>query len=157
MGENESQSIEEARKELEENETAGDEKIRTLEDEVKEARRLLEENQTKLTEAERKHVVVQRDIERTSNKAESLEKRVQVLEDTITDATDSLKEERNAEELILLEGQYKEAEVRAESAERTCNVLERNIQETETEIEDWERKTAELEDEINAMNEMADI
>merc|ERR1711881_644807 len=62
--ENDSAEIEERRKELEENETTGDEKIRALEDEVKQARMKLEENQTKYTEAERKYVVVKRDIER---------------------------------------------------------------------------------------------
>merc|ERR1712098_341639 len=90
-----SAEIEERRKELEENETSGDEKIRNLEDEVKAARILLEENQTKFTEAERKYVVVKRDIERTINNATESLKELEERE-----GESSLKEERNAEELL---------------------------------------------------------
>merc|ERR1719244_1619031 len=123
----------------------------------------MEENHSKLTEAQRKHVVVRRDIDRTTTKAETLEKRVEVLEETINNATSSLKEleeregesnmkeERNAEQLLLLEGQYKEAEVRAEAAERSCNVLERNISDTKTEIDEWIKKKEEIEDEMERM------
>merc|ERR1712126_240079 len=144
------------------------ENVENVEDEVKAARIALEENQTKFTEAERKYVVVKRDIERTTTKADSLEKRVELLEGTIASATDSLKEleeregesslkeERNAEELILLEGQFKEAEVRAEAATRSCQVLERNLDETQAEIDEWQEKTRQLESEIAAMNDIAD-
>ena len=52
---------------------------------------MLDENQTKLSENERKNIVVRRDCERASQKAETLEKRVQVLEETIANATESLK------------------------------------------------------------------
>merc|ERR1712141_394453 len=112
--------------------------------------------------------VVKRDIERTTTKADTLEKRVELLEGTINQATESLKEleeregesslkeERNAEELILLEGQYKEAEVRAEAATRSCQVLDRNLQETQEEIDQWVEKTKKLEEEIAAMNDIAD-
>jgi len=162
-------SVEEARRQLEESETEGDEKLQTLEDEVKEAKRQLEENQTKLVDAQRKHVVVKRDIEKTVAKAESLEKRVQVLEETIANATDnlkeleeregesSMKEERNSEEILLLEGQFKEAEVRADAAERSCNVLQLNIQETSAEIQTWITKRERIEKEMEDMDDEADI
>merc|ERR1712183_586024 len=103
-----------------------------------------------------------------TTKADSLEKRVELLEGTINQATESLKEleeregesslkeERNAEELLLLEGQYKEAEVRAEAATRSCQDIERNLQETQQEIDEWIDKTKQLEEEIADMNDIAD-
>jgi len=165
---NESNEIAEARAQLEENESSGDEKIANLEEGVKEAARLLEENLTKKVEAERKKVVVGRDVERESQKANTLEERVKVLEETINNATESLKtleeregessmqEEKNEETVILLEGQLKDAVVRADAAERSCKVMERNITETDTEIANWEQKTKELEDEIAEMNDLDD-
>ena len=62
----------------------------------------------------------------------------------------------NEEKLRFLEGQYKEAEVRAEAAERTCGVLERNILETENEINSWIVKREHIEKEMLEMDSVAD-
>ena len=94
------------------------------------------------------------------DKADALEKRVALLEETIENAGKSLqelearegesseREELNEEKLLLLEGQFKEAEVRAEAAERSCGVMERNIEETTNEINSWKEKREKIEQEM---------
>nr|Q9U5M4.1 RecName: Full=Tropomyosin-2 [Podocoryna carnea]CAB55601.1 tropomyosin [Podocoryna carnea] len=164
----EEKKIEEARNLLEEAESADDEKMYNIEEEFKESKRTLESNETKYIEAQRKGVVISRDVEKTRDKADTLEKRVAVLEQTIASAGESLveleeregesseREEINEEKLIFLAGQFKESEVRAEAAERSCNVLERNIFETENEINTWIQKRKEIEDEMIEMDTVAD-
>lgn len=161
-------SLEEARKDMEENESTHDEKIHDLEDRIKDLRVQLEEATTKLTETERKNVFVQRDIVRTTEKANTLESRAKVLEDTILNAGQSLKdlearegeastkEEQNVENIVMLEGEYKEWEVRCEAANRTCCTVQRNIKETKEEIASWNAKADEIIAEIDMMND-ADI
>ena len=63
------------------------------------------------------------------------------------------KEEENAEQLVVLEARFKDAEVRFEAAERQCNVLSNNIKDTKNEIETWCAKTAELEKEMEDMDD----
>merc|ERR1712096_403315 len=77
---------------------------------------------------------------------DALEKRVEVLEETIRKATDNIKdlEERenetsekettNTEKIQLLEGQYREVEVRADAAKMNGQALSHNLVATEKEI-----------------------
>jgi len=160
--------FEELRGNLEDKESEDDEKMHELEESVKEAKRTLESNETKAIESQRKRTVVSRDVEKTRDKADALEKRVALLEETIASAGESLnqleerenesneREEINEEKLIFLEGQFKETEVRSEAAERSCGVLERNILETENEINSWIQKREEIEKEMIKMDEVAD-
>merc|ERR1712157_373181 len=119
-------------------------------------------------EAQRKVVVVNRDTEKVKDRADALEKRVALLEETIENAGKSLheleeregesseREELNEEKLRFLEGQFKEAEVRAEAAERSCGVMERNILETTNEINSWTEKREKIEQEMLDMDAVAD-
>ena len=124
---------------------------------------MLEENEVKLVEVKRKAVVLNRDIERVSEKAETHEKRMNVLEETIQSTGESLraledrelessdKEALNEEKIAFLEGQMKEAEIRLEAAERQAQNLERVLLDTDNERNSWSQKKEAIE------NEMADI
>ena len=99
------------------------------------------------------------------DKKGKLEERIIILEGQISSANDTLKdleekegtssfqEEAMAVELAVLEGELKEFEVQYESKERSCNVLQRNIDETKQEIKSWKDKKQEIEDEMASMNE----
>jgi chromosome segregation ATPase len=67
------------------------------------------------------------------------------------------KETYNEEKLAFLLGQFKEAEVRAEAAERSCQVLENNISEIQSEISDWNKKIAAIDDEMAQMDADFDV
>ena len=124
---------------------------------------MLEENEVKLVEVKRKAVVLKRDIERVSEKAETHEKRMNVLEDTIQSTGESLrvledrelessdKEALNEEKIAFLEGQMKEAEIRLEAADRQAQNLERVLLDTDNERNTWIQKREAIE------KEMADI
>lgn len=162
----ESSNIDKSREELERNENEGDEKIQSLEEQVKEIRQQLEEKNSKLREHQRKDVVVQRDIERVTTQAKSLERRCEVLSDTINNARESLaeleeregqastEEERHEEEQLLLEGQLREAEVACDAADQSLKSIERSIRETDQEIELWKGKTDELQRQLNEMDDL---
>ena len=117
----------------------------------------------KLVEVKRKAVVLKRDIERVSEKAETHEKRMNVLEDTIQSTGESLrvledrelessdKEALNEEKIAFLEGQMKEAEIRLEAADRQAQNLERVLLDTDNERNTWIQKREAIE------KEMADI
>jgi chromosome segregation ATPase len=121
-----------------------------------------------LREAERKLVVVKRDLEKTRDKADAMEKRVEVLQETIETANNNLreleekesnsqeKESLNEEKMTFLQGQLKEAEVRREAAERSCNVLRRNIDDIQVEINTWTKKISDIEEEFANMNDVSD-
>jgi len=156
------------RQELETKESEDDEKIQNLEEKIKEMKRTLELNELKCVESQRKQTVYTRDIERIREKADGFETRVKLLEETIANHGQSLqeletregeagdREQLNEEKLHFLEGQLKETEVRAEAAERGCAVAERNILETENEINSWIQKREEIEREMIEMDDVAD-
>jgi chromosome segregation ATPase len=90
-------------------------------------------------------------LEQTIEKAgESLKS----LEERESESTD--REQTQVEKLSFLEGQFKEASIRAEAAQRNVGVLERNILEATNEIATWKTKTAEIEQEMEDMDNMAD-
>eukprot|EP00794_Sanderia_malayensis_P013861 gene13861-15309_t len=152
---------EERRKELEENEQQGDERLQDLEEEVKLARQVLEENEVKLVEVQRKAVVLKRDITRVQEFGDSCEKRVEVLEDTISSTGENLRslEERetescdkeafNEEKIAFLCCQIKEVDVRVEAAERQVQNLERVILDTDNEKNNWISKRQAIESEMD--------
>jgi len=159
---------ENTRQELETKESEDDEKIQKLEEQIKEMKRTLELNELKCVESQRKQTVYTRDIEKVKEKADGFETRVKLLEETIANHGQSLqeletregeagdREQLNEEKLHFLEGQLKETEVRAEAAERGCAVAERNILETENEINAWIQKREEIEREMIEMDDVAD-
>lgn len=158
--EGDTSGIEDRRKELEDNEVEGDERLQDLEERAKEARRMLEENEVKLTEIKRKEVVLKRDIIRVVEKGETSEKRVNLLENTIQSTGENLrnleeredeaseKEALNEDKIAFLECQMKEAEVRLEAADRQVQNLERVILDTENEKNGWVSKRKVIEDEM---------
>ena len=80
------------------------------------------------------------------------------LEEKVKQARAQLEEnKKKLAEAELAAANFKEAEVRAEAAERSCNVLERNLNETVEEIENWRGKTADLENEIADMKMMSEL
>jgi len=163
-----SDEIEKSREELESKENDADEAIQKMEEQVKEAKRDLELNETKFIESERKATVVRNDTEKIRLNADEHEKRVAVLEEVIQNNGKSLedleakegeaseKEELNEEKFKFLEHQLKEDTSRGDTAQRACAVLERNILETENEINSWVKKRDEIEKEMIAMDDVAD-
>jgi len=113
---------------------------RELEEDLKEKKAVLEEYETKFKEAKRKDEVLQRDIQRKSNKEESLWQRANVLEDAIS--------QPNADELILLKGQLKAANIRAEGAVKRREVVECALDEVQVEIDALNQKKERLEKEM---------
>lgn len=163
------ESIETQRGELEEKEGDLDSSIIGIEEKVREAKHNLEINEFKLSTEEQKKVVISRDLGKMNEKAEGLEKRCQLLEETLTKAGQNLdemeerengyqdREMQNEEKVLFLEGQNRETEVRADQAERYCQTCERGIIETTEEIAHWVRKINALEAEMLAMDEVTKI
>merc|ERR1712142_806067 len=68
----------------------------------------------------------------------------------------SEKETTNTEKIQLLEGQYREVEVRADAAKMQCQALSHNLVATQKEIDEWVDKRVKLEKEIAEMDEFGD-
>ena len=124
MIELESIAIEEARRELEENENAGDEKIMKLEEQVKTVRATMEENSTKLVEAERKYTVVTRDIEVKTPMADALEKRAENLQKTIVKVTEFIKIQEAKQNLEILQKEIDYMKEKSETLELEISEME---------------------------------
>jgi len=126
---------------------------------------LLDEERIKLAALKRAYETAKFRIEINSSKADALEEQVEMLGETVAMAVESadtlegrkgessLKEERNAEELLLLEGQCKEADVRIEVATRCCQVTERNMEEYNKLIKEWVDKAKPIQQELKEMND----
>jgi len=121
----------------------GEDVLREREKELQDDKATLEEYETEFKEAKRNEKVLQRDIQRKCNKEETLRQRADVLEETISNP--------NADELILLEGQIKAAEVRAEGAARRRQVVECTLDELQGEITALNKKKERLETEMKEM------
>ena len=123
----------------------------------------------KLVEVKRKVVVLKRDIERITDKANSHEQRMMILEETVESTGESLrnleerelessdKEALTEEKIAFLESQIKEVEVRVEAAERQAQNLERVIFDTDTERQGWITKREEIEREMEDIEGMEDL
>lgn len=130
---------------------------------------MLEENEVKLVEVQRKKVVLLRDIDKVTEKGNTLEKRMAILEETVESTGESLrnleerelessdKEALNEEKIAFLGTQMKEAEVRLEAAEREAQNLERVILDTDTERQSWIVKREEIEKEMAEIEGMEDL
>lgn len=158
-GENE----EMVRKELEEVEVEGDEKISMLEESCVEAAKEREEKVHLLNEASRRMVVIKRDLQTAKEKEEKYLDTYEKLKDTLRNFTEqtkeleeldeeaSEKEQLSEEKMGFLKEQVKEANGRAEVAEREVCKLERLKEETTSEIKIWGGKIKEI------IQEMDDI
>ena len=158
-GENE----EMVRKELEEVEVEGDEKISMLEESCVEAAKEREEKVHLLNEASRRMVVIKRDLQTAKEKEEKYLDTYEKLKDTLRNFTEqtkeleeldeeaSEKEKLSEEKMRFLKEQVKEANGRAEVAEREVCKLERLKEETTSEIKNWGGKIKEI------IQEMDDI
>lgn len=158
-GENE----EMVRKELEEVEVEGDEKISMLEESCVEAAKEREEKVHLLNEVSRRMVVIKRDLQTAKEKEEKYLDTYEKLKDTLRNFTEqtkeleeldeeaSEKEQLSEEKMGFLKEQVKEANGRAEVAEREVCKLERLKEETTSEIKIWGGKIKEI------IQEMDDI
>lgn len=156
-GENE----EMVRKELEEVEVEGDEKISMLEENCVEAAKEREEKVHLLNEASRRMVVIKRDLQAAKEKEEKYLDTYEKLKDTLRNFTEqtkeleeldeeaSEKEQLNEEKMRFLKEQVKEANGRAEVAEREVCKLERLKEETTSEIKNWGGKIKEIVQEMD--------
>ena len=156
-GENE----EMVRKELEEVEVEGDEKISMLEESCVEAAKEREEKVHLLNEATRRMVVIKRDLQTAKEKEEKYLDTYEKLKDTLRNFTEqtkeleeldeeaSEKEQLSEEKMGFLKEQVKEANGRAEVAEREVCKLERLKEETTSEIKNWGGKIKEIVQEMD--------
>ena len=156
-GENE----EMVRKELEEVEVEGDEKISMLEESCVEAAKEREEKVHLLNEASRRMVVIKRDLQTAKEKEEKYLDTYEKLKDTLRNFTEqtkeleeldeeaSEKEKLSEEKMRFLKEQVKEANGRAEVAEREVCKLERLKEETTSEIKNWGGKIKEIVQEMD--------
>jgi len=156
------------REELEAKESEGDERVEELEVNLKEMSRSVESNEIKVVDGERKVKVCENDIAGLQQKADKFEGRVGNLEETIENHGKKLdeleeregemgdKETINEEKVDFLDTQLKETEARADAAERMNAVLNNTLFESQTEIEGWVKKTAEIESTMILMDDLAD-
>merc|ERR1712096_514957 len=134
----------------------------------KDMRRSLEINTVRCSDAERKVKVCENDIAKNREKAEGFEARVASQEAVIeshgkrleeleeSEGAAGEKETLNEEKVEFLTVQLKETEVRADAAERMNAVLTNTMSETETEIAGWAKKTADMEELMINMDNIAD-
>lgn len=162
---NQAEEASEKFRELKDNEVTEDERIEQLEADVKAAGDRLAEYQNKLTESERKNVMIRADIDKVTRKAEAQEQRAEILQSGIDKAADKIahlettetnaseEEERNSLEIGMKETEICDYEVRRDTALRGINVLNAAIKEVEKEIETLTNKNNGIQDEINKMVE----
>merc|ERR1712212_934426 len=128
----------------------------------------LELNTVRNSDGERKVKVCENDIAKNKEKAEGHEARVAALEEAIqghgkrleeleeSEGAAGEREALNEEKVDFLTAQLKETEVRADAAERMNAVLTNTMVETENEIAGWAKKTADMEDLMIKMDDLAD-
>lgn len=156
---------EEVRRKLEDWELKGDEKIQELEERVKEKEDLLKEKAEILTEAERKEVVLKRDLEKAEVKGDTLEERVDKLTEMLTGAAMKVqsleqgedeifeREDLNEEKIKFLEEQVKISGQTCEDAEREAQKLERICDQVQTEITHYNDLTEESKKEMTKIED----
>uniref|UniRef100_A0A3B1JR68 Tropomyosin 1 n=1 Tax=Astyanax mexicanus TaxID=7994 RepID=A0A3B1JR68_ASTMX len=120
-----------------------EEKMELQEIQLKEAKHIAEEADRKYEEVARKLVIVEGELERTEERAELSERHVHGLQDEIkrldqtfkslkaAEGQYSQKEDKYEEEIKVLTDKLKEAETRAEFAERSVAKLEKTIDDLE--------------------------
>merc|ERR1712034_281790 len=111
-------------------------------------------------EAARKLALVEADLERAEERAEVGESKIVELEEEVKVVSNNLKsleasefqasksEESFADQVKTLTSQCKEAEVRAETAERAVQRLQKEVDRLEDKLMDAKQKNKKLEDEM---------
>ncbi|XP_061037392.1 tropomyosin alpha-3 chain-like [Eubalaena glacialis] len=120
-----------------------EEKMELQEIQLKEAKHIAEEADRKYEEVARKLVIIEGDLERTEERAELAESRCQEMDEQVrqmdqnlkclsaAEAKYSQKADRYGKEIKILTDTLKEAETRAEFAERSVAKLEKTIDDLE--------------------------
>ncbi|XP_075145037.1 tropomyosin 1 isoform X1 [Haematobia irritans] len=136
---------ERARKILENRALADEERMDALENQLKEARFLAEEADKKYDEVARKLAMVEADLERAEERAEQGENKIVELEEELRVVGNNLKslevseekanqrEEEYKNQIKTLNTRLKEAEARAEFAERSVQKLQKEVDRLEDE------------------------
>ncbi|XP_014357468.2 tropomyosin isoform X2 [Papilio machaon] len=137
---------ERARKVLENRSLADEERMDALENQLKEARFLAEEADKKYDEVARKLAMVEADLERAEERAEAGESKIVELEEELRVVGNNLKslevseekatqrEETYEGQVKILSAQLKEAEARAEFAERSVQKLQKEVDRLEDDL-----------------------
>lgn len=156
------------RKELEENEEEGDEKISELESLITEAAKDGEEKHHTLIEAKRRLVVIERDLKSAEEREENCLRRIETLEaslERITEKTKDLeqadedaseREQVTEEKIQFLEEQLKMTNIRIDDAERQQVKCERLSETITDEINQWRDKIRKVEEEMEAITTIVD-
>ncbi|XP_078049283.1 tropomyosin 1 isoform X7 [Augochlora pura] len=153
---------ERARKILENRSLADEERMDALENQLKEARFLAEEADKKYDEVARKLAMVEADLERAEERAEAGESKIVELEEELRVVGNNLKSLEVSEEkatqreeiyvgqVKILDSQLKEAEARAEFAERSVQKLQKEVDRLEDDLTVEREKNKLLQEEMEA-------
>nr|XP_040230157.2 uncharacterized protein LOC120953866 isoform X13 [Anopheles coluzzii] len=137
---------ERARKVLENRALADEERMDALENQLKEARFMAEEADKKYDEVARKLAMVEADLERAEERAEAGEAKIVELEEELRVVGNNLKslevseekatqrEESYGGQVRVLDQRLKEAEARAEFAERSVQKLQKEVDRLEDDL-----------------------
>ncbi|XP_065713690.1 tropomyosin alpha-3 chain isoform X4 [Patagioenas fasciata] len=147
-----------------------EEKMELQEIQLKEAKHIAEEADRKYEEVARKLVIIEGDLERTEERAELAESRCRELQEqirvmdqnlkclSVAEEKYSQKEDKYEEEIKILTDKLKEAETRAEFAERSVAKLEKTIDDLEDELYAQKLKYKAISEELDhALNDMTSI
>ncbi|XP_058447240.1 uncharacterized protein LOC131427772 isoform X12 [Malaya genurostris] len=153
---------ERARKILENRSLADEERMDALENQLKEARFMAEEADKKYDEVARKLAMVEADLERAEERAEAGEGKIVELEEELRVVGNNLKslevseekatqrEESYGGQVRILDQRLKEAEARAEFAERSVQKLQKEVDRLEDELMHERAKNKMLQEEMEA-------
>ncbi|XP_071435646.1 tropomyosin alpha-3 chain isoform X10 [Pithys albifrons albifrons] len=147
-----------------------EEKMELQEIQLKEAKHIAEEADRKYEEVARKLVIIEGDLERTEERAElaeshcrELQEQIRVMDQnlkclSVAEEKYSQKEDKYEEEIKILTDKLKEAETRAEFAERSVAKLEKTIDDLEDELYAQKLKYKAISEELDhALNDMTSI
>uniref|UniRef100_A0A6P7G9W5 Tropomyosin-2-like n=1 Tax=Diabrotica virgifera virgifera TaxID=50390 RepID=A0A6P7G9W5_DIAVI len=149
------------RKVLENRSLADEERMDALENQLKEARFLAEEADKKYDEAARKLVLMEQDLERAEERADGSEHKIVELEEELRVVGNNLKSLEVSEEkatrkedeysvtLKQVEQQLREAEARAEFAERSVQKLQKEVDRLEDELVAEKERYKEIGDDLD--------
>ncbi|XP_041788085.1 uncharacterized protein LOC121603454 isoform X3 [Anopheles merus] len=152
---------ERARKVLENRALADEERMDALENQLKEARFMAEEADKKYDEVARKLAMVEADLERAEERAEAGEAKIVELEEELRVVGNNLKslevseekatqrEESYGGQVRVLDQRLKEAEARAEFAERSVQKLQKEVDRLEDELIVEKLRYAEIGDDLD--------
>ncbi|XP_032780175.2 tropomyosin isoform X1 [Daphnia magna] len=149
------------RKVLENRSLSDEERMDALENQLKEARFLAEEADRKYDEVARKLAMVEADLERAEERAETGETKIVELEEELRVVGNNLKslevseekanqrEEAYKEQIKTLTTRMKQAEARAEFAERSVQKLQKEVDRLEDELVHEKEKYKSIADEMD--------